>query len=95
MWIEDTIVCGECGTEVTLYTDGREAWAVGGGQDTNLIWHDGQSIAVWCTGTPDRAYPEDRCNEILTFTGEGIGVGLDYTERVLSQCVEPILDTVP
>lgn len=97
MWIEDTAICDECGSEVTCYTDGREAYAVtgstghrmqAGGHETNMIWRDGHLLRVWCPAR-DRVYGE-RCGGEVVFTGEGTSARMD-----VSEWAEPILTEAP
>lgn len=99
-WIEDTHICEGCGSEVTVYTDGRSAYAVcdsylgygaiaAGDTEEDSIWRDGQSLVVACP-----AYDADdsgrRCGTEVVWNGEGISARMDVSEWAY-----PILEEAP
>ena len=105
MWIEDTVICDGCGTEVTLYTDGRSAYALTGAAgygamgieaDTqgDDIWRDGQSTIVACPAY-ERDDSGNRCRTEVVFTGEGITPQLQGEFWHPEEWAHPILEEAP
>lgn len=96
MWIEDTCSCEECGTEVTLYTDGREAYAVTGHGSADTqgddIYRDGHMTVVLCPAY-ERGDTGLRCHAEIRFTGEGIHIP-GRTDSVAA-FAHPILEEAP
>lgn len=87
MWIECHEVCRDCGSEVTLVTDGREAYGHTPDADTDVVWREGQLLVLACP----RWNPIDgTCGNHVSFTGEG-----NSTERVAPYYAKPILEEAP
>jgi hypothetical protein len=94
MWIECHEVCDACGSEVTLVTNGREAYgydssgpnkAVCG--DTDVVWREGQLLVLQC---PTWTLAEGLCGNLVSFTGEGNSV-----EHADPYYAKPILEEAP
>lgn len=96
MWTEEHALCDDCGAEVRLVTDGREALAYttwtanprdvqGQAED---VWRDGLSLVVSC---PTERLGEARCLNEVRFNGEGRT--LDSQAAPLA--VQPILMETP
>lgn len=103
MWIEDTTTCDSCGTEVTLYTDGRLGYAITGwigngaeGPEADTqgddIWRNGHLIEVACPAY-ERGDTGHRCHNTIAFTGEGVNIP-GRTDSV-AEFALPILEEAP
>jgi hypothetical protein len=95
MWTIEIEICdGNCGSEVTLRTDGRVAYAHASGHrpgwtqgETTEVWREGIVLALTCPAT--EVVHGDRCGERIVFTGEGEEAPEMYMGA------EPILDKEP
>lgn len=99
MWIEDTLTCEGCDSEVTIYTDGREAYAVTGylgrgaiaegDTEEDSVWREGHLVVVSCPAY-DRDDSGRRCGTEVRWNGEGITARMD-----VSEWAHPILEEAP